>query len=175
MINTLVVALVSAFASIIHFTVGMGDLRVSLGIIVFVLALYYNEDMKPIPTAFFTGIAVFLMRLIVVAISGDVVSQLTASYLLEVLFYLGYGILYEFVIRKNKSIKSDPLILLLMICDFGGNALELIARYILLGDNFQSLTLQNLFLAAFIRSAMIWVIIKVISSQKKLLKTKWIH
>lgn len=167
MMNTLVVALISAFASIIHFTVGMGDLRVSLGIIVFVLALYYNEDMKPIPTAVITGIAVFLMRLIVVAISGDIVSELTASYLLEVLFYLGYGILYEFVVKREESRRKDPFILLLMICDFGGNALELTARYILLGDNFQSLTLQNLFLAAFIRSALIWIIIKVINSQKR--------
>lgn len=167
MMNTLVVALISAFASIIHFTVGMGDLRVSLGIIVFVLALYYNEDMKPIPTAVITGIAVFLMRLIVVAISGDIVSELTASYLLEVLFYLGYGILYEFVVKGEESRRKDPFILLLMICDFGGNALELTARYILLGDNFQSLTLQNLFLAAFIRSALIWIIIKVINSQKR--------
>lgn len=168
MLKKLLVALVAAFASIIHFTVGMGDLRVSFGIIVFVLALYFNEDMEPISSAIITGIAVFLMRVIVVAISGDVATNLVVSYLLEVLFYIGYGIIYEFVVRHDNVKESDPLVLLLMICDFGGNALELTARYLFLGDQFQSLTLQNLFLAAFIRSALVWIIIKILKNQKRI-------
>lgn len=168
MVKKLLVALLAAFASIIHFTVGVGDLRVSFGIIVFVLALYFNEDMEPISSAVLTGIAVFLMRVIVVAISGDVKTDLIVSYLLEVLFYIGYGIIYEFVVKHDNFNDSDPLVLLLMICDFGGNALELTARYFLLGDSFQSLTLQNLFLAAFIRSAIIWIIIKILKSQRKI-------
>lgn len=53
-----------------------------------------------------------------------------------------------------------------MICDFGANALELVARYTIQGDALQSLTLQNLFLAAFVRSAIIWIVIRVLQNKE---------
>lgn len=167
MVKGIIVALLAAVASIVNLSVGMGDLRVSLGIIVFIIALYFDKNMKPIPSAVITGIAVFLMRIILAAISGNVVTSLFVSYLLEVLFYLGYGIIFEFIVRRDRIEDNNPLILLLMICDFGGNSLELLARYFLMGDDFQSLTLQNLFLAAFVRSAIIWLVIKIMEKSKK--------
>lgn len=170
MVKSIIVALLAAVASIVNLSVGMGDLRVSLGIIVFIIALYFDKNMKPLPSAVLTGIAVFLMRLVIAAISGNIATSLSVSYLLEVLFYLGYGMFFEFIVRKDDIEENNPLVLLLMICDFGGNSLELLARYFLLGDNLQSLTLQNLFLAAFVRSAIIWLVIKVIERSRSKVK-----
>lgn len=170
MVKSIIVALLAAVASIVNLSVGMGDLRVSLGIIVFIIALYFDKNMKPLPSAILTGIAVFLMRLVIAAISGNIATSLSVSYLLEVLFYLGYGMFFEFIVRKDDIEENNPLVLLLMICDFGGNSLELLARYFLLGDNLQSLTLQNLFLAAFVRSAIIWLVIKVIERSRSKVK-----
>ena len=170
MVKSIIVALLAAVASIVNLSVGMGDLRVSLGIIVFIIARYFDKNMKPLPSAVLTGIAVFLMRLVIAAISGNIATSLSVSYLLEVLFYLGYGMFFEFIVRKDDIEENNPLVLLLMICDFGGNSLELLARYFLLGDNLQSLTLQNLFLAAFVRSAIIWLVIKVIERSRSKVK-----
>lgn len=166
MVKSLIVALFAAVASLVNVSVGMGDLRVSLGILVLIVALYMNRDMNPVPTAIVTGIFVFIVRLIVASFSGHVVADLALSYLLEVLFYIGYGALFDFLIVKDKHPNANPLLLILMICDFGANALELVARYTIQGDALQSLTLQNLFLAAFVRSAIIWIVIRVLQNKE---------
>lgn len=164
--KTLLVGLLAALASMVDLTVGMGDLRVSLGIVVLVLALFFEEGLDPVATGLVTGLAVFGLRIFMAAVTVGVDVGLAFSYLLEVLFYLGYGLLLLFAVRKDKEKENNPLILLLMICDFGANAIEFFARYIVLGDNFESLTLQNLFLAAFVRSALIWIGIKLIKEKK---------
>lgn len=165
MAKTLIIALISAIASLISVSVGEGGLRVSLGIIVFIVAMFFNEDIDPIPASIITGIAVFLARILGLAVGGDVNSSLAISYLLEVLFYIGYGFLFEILVRRDKEKYNNPLIIILMICDFGANALELFARYLILGDDLATLTLQNLFLAAFIRSALIWIVIRIIENR----------
>lgn len=161
MVQSLVIALIAAFASLINLSVGMGHLRVSMGIIVMIVALHEKKELKPISTSVLAGFAVFLMRLIVTSVGGTISTNIALSYLLEVLFYIGYGVLYEFLERRDVEKYNNPLILILMICDFGANAIELASRYFILGDNLQNFTFPNLFIAAFVRSAIIWILIRI--------------
>lgn len=158
------VALLAGIASIFNFSVGDSGLRISLGIVVVIVALYKYRDLPVISTATMAGVAVVLVRMLASSIGGENLTvNAVWNYSLEFLFYLSYGIFYNFLVRKDtKSRENAPLIILLMLCDFGANAVEYIIRDIAFVGDFAAVNFTTLLVGAFVRSALIWLIISYV-------------
>lgn len=166
--HTLIVAALASVASLINLNIGNGDLRFSLGVIIFVVALYFDEKLDPIYTGLLTGIMVFLMRL---AVGSMMVNpeHLVLSYLLEIVFYLAYGLIFSFIVGRARTRKERSLIGLLVVCDLGANTLELFARFVILGDEFKPMVYSNIIISALVRSLITWLVIKIIQHRRKIL------
>lgn len=159
MSNPIIVALLAGIASLVNIPVGDGGLRVSLGIIVLIVALYRDKSLNVMKTSVLAGIAVFLVRLLTSYIGAGAVDNTVLNHALEIIFYLVYGYLFNLMVRHDTSVYKSPLVLLLMLCDFGANAAEYLARYIFLQSAIVPVDFQTVFLVAFIRAAIIWIII----------------
>lgn len=163
MLTTLLIALLSGLASLIHIPVANSDFRISLGLIVMMVAILLFEKKNVISISFWTGLMVCLFRIGVQAFSQDLTAQVVGSLLLEIFFYLGYGILYHYTVVVNKNIYKAPLVFALIICDFGGNFLEYFMRFLYVEEVWQQTSLLTLLLAALIRSVAIVVIFFLIN------------
>ncbi|NMB14364.1 MAG: hypothetical protein GX985_03805 [Gallicola sp.] len=157
--SPIIIALLAGLASVFNFHIGNGGLRVSLGIIVLIIALYKYEKLNVLKTSLLSGIAVFVVRIILDYAGTGSVDETVLYHALEIIFYLVYGFLFDLMVRKDTSVYKSPLILVLMLCDFGANAAEYLARFLFLQSAIVPVDFQTVFLAAFIRSAVIWVII----------------
>lgn len=170
MISQLIVAVIAAVASLFNLDVGEGGLRISLGIVVMIVALYRNPKLNAVSTSLITGFAVFFARILMEAtIGGELPTELIFSYSIEIVFFLAYGLFYQFLVRNEKTRTSTPLILLLMLADFGANATEYLVRFILMQSTVVQMDLFTIFLAAFIRSAMIWLILQFFYREKEIM------
>ncbi len=153
MVTTLLVALLTALASLVHIPVGDSDFRVTLGMVVMITGYLILKKKKVLRLAFFSGLFVGLLRIVVSAISGMAITpKFAGSLLLEFFFYIGYGILYRYTVELNKSIYKIPLVFSLVICDFGGNALEYILRFLYAAEVWKDTSLLTILIAAFVRS-----------------------
>ncbi|HHX19064.1 MAG TPA: hypothetical protein GX728_01330 [Clostridiaceae bacterium] len=156
MVTTLVVALLTALASLVHIPVGDSDFRVTLGMVVMMAGYLILKKTKIIRLAFFSGLFVGLLRIAVAAIRGTTLTPLLAgSLLLEFFFYIGYGVLYRYTVELNKSIYKIPLVFSLVICDFGGNAIEYLLRFLYAAEVWKDTSLVTILIAAFVRSIVI--------------------
>lgn len=167
------VIFLAGLASLFSFNVGETSLRISLGIIVLVVGLLLNEKFEVLSTATLTGIFVFLIRVLFqTALTQTISASIIFSYLLEVFFYIGYGISFKYLVRNEQTRRENSLLILLMLCDFGANSLEYFAHYFLLNSALIQADFVSIFLAAFIRSSIIWIILTTVlnhntdSSQK---------
>lgn len=159
--SSLLVAAIAAIASLFSLAVGASDLRVTLGIVVLIVALHTRKDLKILQTATVTGIFVFLVRLLMDALGSDtLIMDEVYSYAFEILFYVGYGLFYKFLVDNEKTGEATSLLVLLMLCDFGANSVEYFARYLFMSASVVTADFMTIFLAAFIRSAIIWLILK---------------
>lgn len=158
MSKTLKIVLLAGIASLIHLRIGEGDLRVSLGIIILISALLLNPSMNAFTTSLYTGVSVLIFRLIASAFFMPIDGALILSYSLEVFFYLSYGLLFIYLIRHDVKSENNPLILMLMLCDFGANTIESLLRYFVYSNSLVTTNFMTIFLSAFIRSAIIWLI-----------------
>lgn len=157
--------LFSGLAAIFKLSVGTGGLQISLGIIVLIICLQQNKKLPVILTSFLTGIAVFIVRVIMAFFIGASMTLTVHNVLalsLEILFYLGYSVIYLIIVRNDKSQYKNPLILLLLLCDFGANTIEYVVRYFYFSTTLEVVDFQTIFLAAFIRSAIIWAVSKYV-------------
>ncbi len=160
MITTLLVALLTALASLVHLPVGDSDFRVTLGMVVMMTGYLILKKKKVLRLAFFSGLFVGLLRIVVTVIGGTAITpKLAGSLLLEFFFYIGYAVLYRYTVELNKSIYKIPLIFSLVICDFGGNALEYLLRFLYAAEVWKDTSLLTILIAAFVRSITIIVLV----------------
>ncbi len=156
MVTTLLVALLTALASLVHIPVGDSDFRVTLGMVVMMSGYLILKKTKVLRLAFFSGLFVGVLRIAVAAIGGTKITPLLAgSLLLEFFFYVGYAILYRYTVELNKSIYKIPLVFSLVICDFGGNAIEYLLRFLYAAEVWKDTSLVTILIAAFVRSFVI--------------------
>lgn len=150
------VILVAMLASLVSIPVGESDFRITLGIVVMAVAIQVFNFKKVIPFSVWTGLFVCLARVAYVATIGTELSPaLIGSYFLEIAFYIGYGLIYHFAILHNRSKTPLPLVLSLVLCDFGGNSLEYLLRFFYMSEVWSDTSLVTLLLAAVSRSIMI--------------------
>ena len=155
------IVLMASLLSLINLSIGDTDLRVSMGIIVFVVGILLFEDINPISLSCATGLGVFIMRLIEASFVTGLDGKMILSYSLEIFFYIAYGLLFFILVRKEDPKQHNPIILLLMICDFGANATESLIRYPVSNFGLVTENFSTIFLAAFVRSAIIWIIWRI--------------
>lgn len=167
--SKLSIALFAAIASLFNLNVGGGDLRVTLGVVILIVGLHIAPQLEVMSTSALTGITVFLTRVLVSAIAYQKVDMvLVVSYAIEILFYVAYGFFYKYIVLNDKNETGTPLMLLLMLCDFGANTVEYLIRFFFYDIAMVQADFVTIFLAAFIRSAIIWLILKFIFNTKEL-------
>lgn len=154
------VIFVAALASLISIPVGDSDFRITLGIVIMVVGIRIFRFEKAIRFSFWTGLAVCLTRIAYAAIMGiDITPALMGSYFLEIFFYIGYGIIYHFAVESIRTKYPVPLVLSLLLCDFGGNSLEYLMRFFYASEVWSDTSLLNLLLAAVTRSVIIILLV----------------
>jgi two-component system sensor histidine kinase YcbA len=154
------VAVLSALASLVNIPVGGSDFRITFGIVVLMVALNSGYIGKPLLSSLITGAAVCVMRVVIAFFAPGFSISVIFSYFIEIVFYIGYGLLYTLAIVKNRSIYKTPLVAGLIIGDFGGNSLEYFARFILADEVWLETKLWTILGAAIVRSliivALVW-------------------
>ena len=155
------IVLMASLLSLINLSIGDTDLRVSMGTIASVVGILLFEDINPISLSCATGLGVFIMRLIEASFVTGLDGKTILSYSLEIFFYIAYGLLFFILVRKEDPKQHNPIILLLMICDFGANATGSLIRYSVSNFGLVTENFSTIFLAAFVRSAIIWIIWRI--------------
>lgn len=150
---TFLIVLLSALASLLSIQVGASDFRVTAGIVVLITGLMLNKKLRPLPMGLVTGFAVCLMRVLAASLAGLEMDVL--SYFLEVFFYLGYVLVYHFVVVHEDQVYGMPLVISLSLADFGGNALEYFVRLALGYESWETTSLTTLLISALVRSVII--------------------
>lgn len=150
---TFIIVLCAALASLLNIQVGASDFRVTAGIVVLITGLLLNKRLKAIPLGLVTGFAVCLTRVLAASLAGLEMDVL--SYFLEVFFYLGYVLVYHYVVVHEDKIYGMPLVVSLSLADFGGNALEYFVRLALGYESWETTSLTSLLISALVRSVII--------------------
>lgn len=167
MFKSILVSIVVAICSLLNFNLGQTDLRASMGIVALIVALHDDPDLNELKTGLIAGIFVFLMRILVSAFAGKALTfDVISSYSIEILFYASYALFYLILVRHDHSAYKTPFIMLLMLCDFGANTVEYVVRFLIFGGGIMKSQFNDIFISAFIRSAIIWIIVSYLAKYK---------
>lgn len=165
--------IVASTAVAIASQVGIGilgtDFRVSAGIIVLAIFLFYYRDLKPVPMALISGMAVYMLRVLIYFLGKGNLREIALSYQIEVLFYTFYGIVYSLIIRKSNRENINHLLLVLIVSDLSANLIEIYARIILDGSRFEWRIIVTLLFVAIVRSSIVWLVLNGLKYYKMLL------
>lgn len=154
------VSLMVALASQVNISLFNSDFIVSAGIILFVVFLYnYEDDLKPIHTGLLSGIMVYFLRVIMFYLLNRSFDNTVITYLPEVMFYISYSIIYSFFINRVSKENLNFVFLVLVICDFGANIIEVVLRSIMVSSSFIIEASITLLIVSVIRSAVVWLIL----------------
>ena len=159
---SIIIVVLSCLASLITFPVS-GSFRITLGIVVLFAGIHAYKIKKPILLSAITGLAVCLTRIIVESFGKGMTGAIASNYLLEITFYVGYGIIYYYAITKNTSKYPLPLVAALTLGDAGGNFIEYYLRHLAADEAWLNTSLTTIFLAAVVRSTLIVILVWLIS------------
>lgn len=165
----LFVSIVVALASQVSIGLVSSDFRVSAGIILYVIFLFYYEDLKPIPTGILSGIIVNLLRSILYYFTMGNFGHEILSFQIEILFYTFYAIIYYLLTNENNKKSINYIFLVMLISDFGANIIELLIRTIIGSSPFPWEITSTLFLVALVRSGITWLALNLFKYYKMLL------
>ncbi|AFS77610.1 signal transduction histidine kinase [Gottschalkia acidurici 9a] len=162
-------SIIVALASQINIGILNTDFRVSAGIIFFALFLFHYKDMKPIPMSLISGIAVYILRVIVCILGKDDLKDVIFSYQLEILFYTFYGIVYSLLIKKINRDRINKLVFVLIVSDLCANLIEILVRIIVEDAQFNQKIIITLLFVAIVRSSIVWLVLTGLKYYKMLL------
>lgn len=162
-------AIIIALASQVNIGIMGTDFRVSAGIIFFAIFLYHYKDLKPIPMGMISGIAVYILRVIIYSLGKGNLNEVLFSFQLEILFYTFYGVIYSLLIRRINKDNLNMLLLILIAGDIGANIIEIFARIIIEASRFHLDIILTIVLAAIARSTIVWLALNWIKYYKVLL------
>ncbi len=163
------ISAIIALASQINIGILDTDFRVSAGIIFFVLFLFYYRDLQPVPMAVISGIAVYLLRVIIYFLVKGNFNEVIFSYQLEILFYTFYGVIYSLLIRRSKRDSINQLLFILIASDLGANLIEISTRIMVEASQFHLEIIITLLLVAIVRSIIVWLVLNWLKYYKMLL------
>lgn len=164
-LNLYIIAVLTiALSGEVYFFPFQDAFRFSAGVIALSLILLVYDDLETVNVAFFAGISIFILRGIIYSIDGDYsFSDLIRINLPASIYYLSYGLLFNFFKVKNNTHSPALCINLLALTDIGANIIEALIR-----TNLSSSLMTYIIIVALARSSMIFITYRL-SKRKELL------
>lgn len=165
----LFVSIIVALASQVNIGLMHSDFRVSAGIIMFAIFIYYYNELKPVQTGILSGTLVSLLRLIIYYLrSGSSISTIPTFYL-EIFFYIFYAVIYSLIVDKANKENLNNIFIVLVISDLFANIIEVIIRTNIETNPFPWEIISTLFLVAIVRSTIVWLVLNLSKYYRMLL------
>lgn len=164
-----VLAVLVALASQVNLELLESEFLVSAGVIVYVIFLYYFDDINPIPLGALSGAMVFSLRLIVHQIIYGGGVQVASSYMPEIVFYLSYSVFFLLFIEKNRKDNLGFIFIVFIISDFASNLIEVFVRYAVLTETTILEVIPTLIIVSVIRSSVVWIVLTALKHYNMML------
>ncbi len=164
----LLICAVTTFMGQIYLNPFGSDFRFSLSVVAFSLFVFWYKELELIPTAFLTGIILFIFRSFIEVLQHgpSMLSSIMFIHYPTIIFYTFFGIFLSII--RFRTILSNKLmfLILLTISDGTSNVIEIIIR----SDNIPKLQgFMTIFLVGFIRSFITLFIIEILKYYEMLL------
>lgn len=154
LLGSLIVTLSSQF----YIDILLSDFRVSCAIIALGLFLFLNRDISPIVMGIAVGFSTYIWRILIYFLRYGYNYEILGAYIPEIFFFIVYGILFSRLIRKTDSFDQYVFFIILVLCDFTSNIVEILIRIIYFNHKFYFNIITSLFIVALIRAAAILII-----------------
>lgn len=158
-----------ALASQVSIGLMSSDFRVSAGIILFAIFVYFYKDLKPIETGILSGIMVNLLRLILYYLNNKESIIPIPTYYLEIFFYIFYAVIYSLMKDKVNKENINSIFFILVISDIFANIIEVFIRAKIELNPFPWDIIYTLFLVAIVRSSIVWLVLNLSKYYRMLL------
>lgn len=165
LIGSLIVTLSSQF----YIDILLSDFRVSCAIIALGLFLFLNRDISPIIMGLAVAFSTYLWRIVIYFLRYGNNYEVMGAYIPEIFFFIVYGILFSILIKKADSVGQHIFFIMLALCDFISNIIEILIRIIYFNHTFYFSIITSLFVVALIRAGAIWIAATVTKYYKMLL------
>lgn len=144
--------------------------RVSTSVILFpILLVTYIKEMDSFHAGIVTGAMVFVVRVVILLIRGNIFFTSLASVCPASMFYITYGLIFKLSIKNRVSVDYSKIILNILMCDFISNVLEIGIRLNFVFHKNDLNFYVILFLIAMTRATIAYVILLIIRQYKSLL------
>lgn len=158
-------SLLIVLAAQVNLDVFTNNFLVSIGILLFPVFVYLFQEIPLIPITLLSGAGVFLSRILIYGLQSGFHMDTVVNHFPEFFFYLTYGMASWFYFKHHDyklQGKNWPAVLLFM--DYGANLVELLFR---LGLDAFTIKMQvNIILVAFVRTLILWAVIRGLSHYK---------
>ena len=173
--KTIFYSIAIALTSQISITLFTANFKISIAIVILAACGLLISDFPLIPVTFLSAICVFVMRMTVYWIKYEHWTT-PSHYMPEIAFYLCYGLLLYLYIRRFKHLstaiheKKNLTLGALILIDYTANFTELLVR---LNVTALSIRMQSgIFLAAVVRSGIIWLVMQLFEKYRLFLIEK---
>jgi two-component system sensor histidine kinase YcbA len=168
----LFITITTAIASQISVGIYQTSFKISGGVIAFCLLLYLFDNINIISLGFQVGISVFILRFSVFYFNnGHILNSLINS-IPSCLFYIIYAVIFYYFLKKELLKNKFKYFSLIFMADSLSNLSEISFRYFLNLIDLEWNIIFIVFLAAFIRTIVIWIALLSVKYYKILLIRK---
>ena len=132
--RTLAIGLVIAVSSQLYLNLFINNFRISISVVLLpILLMTLGLQLHTMPICASTALIVFLFRLCILLLRGDIPEDSALQVIPGALFYIFYGILFKLQIRNKHIATLRSVTMAVFFCDFCSNVLEFLLRCRLLG------------------------------------------
>lgn len=152
--------LVSFFISIgaqLHINLFFSNFKISFAIILLPIFIYVLGNFNVTLTTLISSLGVFVLRVFIHFLNTGNYGDAIFAYSPEILFYMCYGLSFNFYMKKiNYNLKSKNFLFSLIFIDYLSNLIEVFIR---IGSNCLSFKVQqSIFIVAIIRSLFVFIV-----------------
>ena len=160
-----VLSLLIVLAAQVNLDVFTNNFLVSIGILMFPIFVYLFGEIPLIPITLLSGAGVFLSRILIYGVQSGFHIENACNHFPEVFFYLTYGMgSYLYFKRHDYKLQGKCWPIVLLIMDYGANLVELFLRLKI--DAFALQMQANIMLVAFVRTLILWAVIRGLGHYK---------
>lgn len=153
LLSSLLIAVSSQFYMDILFS----DFRVTGAVIVLGITLFLYRKINPIYLGIIVAGSTFLWRTGIFLINHSFDRVIIGGYVPEIFFYILYGVIFTFFMRKNPEYNANKFFFIILFSDFVSNICEILIRIVYYDYIFDFNIVTSIFLVAVIRSSVVWI------------------
>lgn len=172
----LFIAVGIAFASQAYINFMVSNFRISFAIILLPICLFIFKEVDTLKTGLLSTFLVYIFRIITYFIANPTVDGAilygSQIYFPETFFYGGYSLFFFLFNRKKQIYNIDLIFLLLIVCDFFANSIEVLVRALTTPTSLTLSLFAGLLFIAIIRSLLAWIILNIMKQYKTFLMRK---